>query len=116
MKSANPNAQNMYRGAQGRYVVVTDSRKRDEVLFMVDRRKQRKSFWSNSIHDALWYVNAAAAKAKADELKFNNPRVMTYEETIRYVLHATRQCLVEVYDEDTSYEDDEQGWDAHKNL
>lgn len=97
-----------------KYAVVTDSRKRAEILFMVDRSKQRKSFWSNSVHDIFWYENKEAAQAKADSYQFNNARVMTQEEVMLYAVKSIYRALHEANEEDTSYADEDQGWDAHK--
>jgi hypothetical protein len=59
------------------YVIATDSRKRAEILFMVDRSKCTLSFWSRSTINALVYEDSRAAEEKAGSLKFNNPRIMT---------------------------------------
>jgi hypothetical protein len=66
------------------YVIATDSRKKDEVLFMVDRNKQRKSFWSNQLTDVFVTDKAAADKIVAG-LRFNNPRVLTLADAQRIV-------------------------------
>ena len=57
------------------YVVVTKSRKRDEFLFMVDRRKQLKSFWSHGLADVMKFPSHEAAQVVASALKFNDPKV-----------------------------------------
>ena len=57
------------------YVIVTDSRKRKEKLYMVDRRKQTKSFWSHGLVDAMKFSTQEEAHSVASKLKFNNPRV-----------------------------------------
>ena len=57
------------------YVIVTDSRKRDEKLYMVDRRKQTKSFWSHGLIDVMKFSTCEAAQAVASGLRFNNPKV-----------------------------------------
>jgi hypothetical protein len=51
------------------YVIMTDSRKCDEALFMVDRRRQRRSFWSNRLDDAFVYANRRAADMSWDAHK-----------------------------------------------
>jgi len=63
-------------GKEVEWVIATDSRKANELLFMVDRAKQKKSFWSNRLDDVFVFTDYEAAKAKVAELKFNNPRVM----------------------------------------
>jgi len=49
-------------------------------LFMVDRSKQRKSFWSNQLTDVLVYQDKDAAKEKAAALKYNSPIVLDWNE------------------------------------
>jgi hypothetical protein len=57
------------------YVIVTDSRKKKEKLYMVDRRKQTKSFWSDRLDDVMKFPTQEAAQDVASALKFNNPKV-----------------------------------------
>jgi hypothetical protein len=49
-------------------------------LFMVDRRKQWGSFWSDRLTDVFIYTNRGAAESKAASLKYNTPRVLTLDE------------------------------------
>ena len=80
------------------WVVVTDSRKRDEYLFMVDRSVQTKSFWSNQLVDAFIYRDFEAAKVKANSLKYNNPRVVTLTEAISMEIENFKPYDIYNYD------------------
>lgn len=57
------------------FVIITDSRCKDERLVMVDRSKQKKSFWSNRLDDAFVFSDREAAIRKAKSFRFNSPRV-----------------------------------------
>lgn len=60
------------------YVIASDSPLHPgTVIFMVDRRKQHKSFWSNSTEDVFTFADRDSAVRKARKLQFNNPRVLT---------------------------------------
>lgn len=94
---------------QQKFVITTDSRRKDEILFMVDRRIQKKSFWSNRLDDAFVYGNKHAAEQKAQSFRYNNPRVMTLN-------HASR--IAEEQEQQRQHEETmkwtEAGWDGHK--
>jgi len=92
------------------FVIVTDGRKRHELLFMVDRRKQKKSFWSNRLTDVFIFQDKLAAMQKAIAFKFNNPRVISLIEARRSL---TLKDDLYTYT-DVDYEG--YGWDAHKDL
>lgn len=62
------------------FVIATNSRKRNETLFMVDRSRQKASFWSNRTVDAFVFADKAAADRKAKSLRHNNPRVISLNE------------------------------------
>ncbi|MCP4639422.1 MAG: hypothetical protein GY851_03265 [bacterium] len=49
-------------------------------LFMVDRRRQWASFWSDRLTDVFVYTNRKAAESKAAALRYNTPRVLTLDE------------------------------------
>lgn len=93
------------------FVIATDSRRKDEVLFMVDRNRQRASFWSNRLDDALKYGYKAAADQKAAKLRFNNARVMTLQEAAKI---AGQQELER--DAECAMSASEAGWDGHKGY
>lgn len=85
------------------YVIATDSRQRPEVLFMVDRRKQKKSFWSCYTIDAMIYGNKKAAEDKAKSLRYNNPRVMTITEALVIDEQQNRSAREEQYERDREW-------------
>jgi inhibitor of KinA sporulation pathway (predicted exonuclease) len=91
------------------YVIATDSRFKNEVLFMVDRNRQRASFWSNRLDDAMKYGDKSSAQQKATKLRFNQPRVLT--------LQAAAQIAGEQMkgqEHEAALYADEAGWDGHK--
>lgn len=94
------------------YVIATVSRKNDDMLFMVDRSVQKKSFWSHSIEEAYVYDNPALAKAKADSYRYNHPRVLTYEQAYRISEEQREQRESASYS--TLHLDEDMSWDAHK--
>lgn len=94
-----------------KYVIATDSRFSDEVLFMVDRKKQRASFWSNRTDDAFVFADKGAAQAKCRSLRFNNPRVMPLTDAWERMREIERD---EDYHAAMSAVED--GWDGHKNA
>ncbi len=77
------------------FVIATDSRKRNEVLFMVDRRKQRISFWSNQLDEAFVYLDENAAHSKAASYRFNNPRVIPMRSAIKILNEHERERMHE---------------------
>jgi hypothetical protein len=93
------------------YVIATDSRRADEVLFMVDRNRQRASFWSNRLDDAMKYGYKAAADQKAAKLRFNNARVLTLQDAAR--IAGEQACE---RDHEQAMNDCEAGWDGHKGY
>ena len=66
------------------FVIATNSRRRNEILVMVDRSKQRRSFWSNRTADAFIYADRSAAEHKAASLRYNAPRVLSLAEARRF--------------------------------
>lgn len=93
------------------FVIATDSRKRDEKLFMVDRRRQKASFWSNRKVDAFVFADKAAAGRKAKSLRHNNPRVISLKEAQAIVRERELSRIHEV-----GMDCMEAGWDGHKNV
>ena len=91
------------------YVIATDSRRNDETLFMVDRNRQRASFWSNRLDDAMKYGDKSAAQQKATKLRFNRPRVLTLQDAARIAGEQARER-----EHEQAMADDEAGWDGHK--
>lgn len=93
------------------YVIATDSRRKDEILFMVDRRKQKASFWSNRLVDVFVYQDRQAALEKARSYRYNNPRVLPYELARDYVKEAEREDAHQ-----QAMDWCEAGWDGHKDI
>lgn len=93
------------------YVIITDSRKRDEILFLVDRSRQRASFWSNRIDDVMRFSDKSAAIKRASALRFNNPRVITLRDAMIIVKEREFSAMVAQASLDA-----ELGWDAHKSY
>ena len=88
------------------YVIAATSRiDPDKVMFMVDRGKCKKGFWSFSLDDAFLYKCKKAAQAKANSLKFNNPHILPLNEAITVALSQ------QPFDDEA-----DQSWDAHKNT
>jgi hypothetical protein len=83
------------------FVIATDSRHRDEVLFMVDRNRQRASFWSNRLDDAMKYGDKPSAQKKATKL--------TLQDAARIAGEQARHRDLE-----QAMADGEAGWDGHK--
>lgn len=104
------------------YVIVTDSRRRSEILFMVDRRRQTKSFWSNRLDDAFVFGDLAAAGHQAEQLRHNNPRVLPLVDAKRIAAaqrHAAGQCRRDADDaliHEIGLDAIEAGWDGHKDA
>lgn len=100
------------------YVIASDSQRNDETLFMVDRRKQRASFWSNRLDDVLVFADRGAADRKAASLRFNRPRVMTLY-AARSDAADARRAVHERDEEHTwnqAMSDRESAWDGHKGY
>jgi hypothetical protein len=93
------------------FVIATDSRKRDEILFMVDRRRQKASFCSNRTVDAFIFADKRAADRKAKSLKHNNPRVMPLAHAQRIVNSKELDRIHQV-----GMDCVEAGWDGHKSI
>lgn len=89
------------------YIIATTSRKNGETLFMVDRNRQKKSFWSNKLNDVFVFKSLEKAKEKILGLKYNNPRILTAKEAI-----TQEEKNNKYYDYDSL--DDREGWDEHK--
>lgn len=49
-------------------------------LFLVDRRKTRLSFWSFNLTNAFILVTKEVADFQVSLLKYNNPRVLTWDQ------------------------------------
>lgn len=72
------------------FVVATDDPGHPGVtLFMVDRRKEQRSFWSFNLTSAFILNTLEVAQFHVGRLKFNNPRVMTWAQA-QAALEANR--------------------------
>lgn len=92
------------------FVIITTSRNNGEPLVMVDRSKQKASFWSSCLEDAFIYADRAAAETKAKTFKFNNPRVMDLAAAKR-IMPAEHWPIADADDGSPDL-----GWDAHKEY
>lgn len=67
-----------------RFVIVTSrirsGRKRH--LFMVDRRIQRESFWSDRLEDVMFWRSRSAADSRVRTMRHNDPRVIEFGEAL----------------------------------
>lgn len=93
------------------YVVACDKRgEPGTTLFMVDRARQRASFWSDRLVDVLIYSERGAAERRAAGLRFNRPRVLTLAQA--RAAAGNNPCVHE--EEHWSDVDVGGGWDDHK--
>ena len=63
----------------GKYVVVQNSRINKKVMptmYLVDRSKTKRMWWSPDSYYAMVFNNKSAAEFQAKRYKFNKPRVM----------------------------------------
>lgn len=75
------------------FVVATDDPGHEGVtLFMVDRRKEKRSFWSFNLSSAFLLTTREVANLHVARLKFNNPRVLSWEEAQK-ALEANRPFI-----------------------
>jgi hypothetical protein len=93
------------------FVIATESQKGcGELLFMVDRRKQKLSFWSNVLDDVFVYQDLKAAQLKAKSYKYNRPQVLSLAEASQYMEEVEKEK-----DHQEAMDSCEMGWDGHKN-
>ena len=64
------------------YVVMTHGRK-GMFLFLVDRTKTKKAWWSYDWTDAIQFQKQTAAQIQANKLRFKEPTVITVNEAMR---------------------------------
>ena len=64
------------------YVVMTHGRK-GMFLFLVDRTKTKKQWWSYEWNDAMQFHKESAAQIQASKLRYKEPTVITINEAIR---------------------------------
>lgn len=58
-----------------RYYVTTQGRG-GLTLFLVDRTKTKKRWWSTSLYNAMAFVKESAAEYSAKNLRYKNPTVV----------------------------------------
>ena len=64
-----------------KYVVVTDSRELEGTkIFLVDRKKTRRRWWSTKLTNAMQFRKKSAALYQSSRYKHNNPQVITLTE------------------------------------
>lgn len=98
------------------FVIAADSRfNPGETVFMVDRNKSKKAFWSPSSVYALVYDNLQAAAKKCATLRFNNPRVIPLDRASSISLKQyVERNIMDVHE--AGMDANEAGWDGHKNA
>lgn len=62
-----------------KFLIVCDGRN-DVTLFLVDRAKSKKNWWTTDTDDAIHYRSEYAAGYAAKRLRYKNPRVITETE------------------------------------
>ena len=80
----------------GKYVVVQNSRMNKKVMptmYLVDRSKTKRMWWSPDSYYAMVFDNKSAAEYQAKRYKFNKPRV---QQITSYM--ANKEWFDEMYD------------------
>lgn len=62
------------------YYVITESRRNDMTLFLVDRTLTKRQWWTTEEHLAMRFNKKSAAEYSAKNLTFNTPEVITAAE------------------------------------
>jgi hypothetical protein len=63
------------------YVIKTSGKK--GVLFLADRNKTQKYWWTYALHLVMKFTSLWEADKVARKYKFNDPTVITYDEACR---------------------------------
>lgn len=64
-----------------KYVVIQNSRLNNKILLILKERQNSKdSWWTSEIKKAKTFETKLEADKYCDKLKFNNPRVIPYDE------------------------------------
>ena len=75
------------------YYVVTEGR--DKItLFLVDRNKTKKHWWTMSLTKAMAFHSESAAETVISRLKYKNPRVVNHTEAIRLEHENDYNCAI----------------------
>ena len=85
------------------YVVLTKGRN-NMFLFLIDRTKTKKCWWSYDLHDVMIFHKHSAAQIQASKLKFKSPEVITIEEAKRLSAQNDRNYPYEYYEHPFSSE------------
>lgn len=78
------------------FVVIADGQSKQETVFLLDRKKQTRAWWSNRLDNVLVYREQRVARHKAASLQFNNPRVVTYAEALQIARDQSQLELREI--------------------
>lgn len=102
------------------YVIVCDSRFDAWFkLFMVNRTKQRRSFWSDRLDEVMTWTSQREAQKVCNALKFNSPKVVTYSEAHSIFMKHNLPMILEKENDrihEQAMADSELGWDGHKSF
>ena len=61
------------------YLVITEGRNK-LTLFLVDRKKTKKQWWTYDLALAMQFYKESAAKIQANKLMYKNPQVVNFDE------------------------------------
>lgn len=93
------------------FVVACSSRHDHHVtLFLVDRKKCKTRWWSDTLDDAIKFQKKEAAEVQCKKLSKNYPRVMNFVDALK--AEALNDETAFTKEGDLDYEE---GWDAHKD-
>lgn len=65
------------------YVIMTNG-KNGKILFLVDRSKIKKRWWSYDWSEAIQFHKLSAAEIQKSKLSFNDPEIITVEQAIKF--------------------------------
>lgn len=62
------------------YIILADSqKKKGEKVALADRTKCKDIWWTEMIEKVIVFTNKTAADTQCSKIKYNNPKVYTYE-------------------------------------
>lgn len=64
------------------WVIVSDSQYGDEKLFLVDRTKVRKKWWTLKLNEAVKFRDKSQAEKQISKIYLNRPKIVTLEEAL----------------------------------
>lgn len=59
----------------GKYVIICDSKNKDEILYLQDQKLSKASFWTIFLANAKGFDTKQDALNMLKKLKYNNPRL-----------------------------------------